>query len=420
VHNTYVDVHAFEPLVGEDVAVSDQISGGEGQGGCNHQCIYRAKLSTGYSSPDVGLDVGTTVPALVKVYLSQNPPLADLDGNPTFGTAPKATSPNGVKSWKTSLTGLAPTTKYFIIVKATDGNGHSAYRHGSFRTVTPVQQDGGFAVGGDKPGCGAGCMTKATVTPGDGSDPAKVVVRTNLPATFELMLSQNKWTTKDGHPHFDKKDVWNSSGLEHSKAWDHEVSGLQPSTRYYGIITATDANGKRDYATGSFVTDGVDVLITMHYIHVDGDGDDGKLNKGELSFAWGVGEHTTGVRGERDMASNSNISFADHESTYVVHSATGDLPEVRAVAFERDWDAKAEFCTGGFGAFDEPGYNADCDWKWNVASSPTVRAGDLARLPDCDHLDIDTDADGCLRFESEDMSGDYASFSAIVSYTYLD
>ena len=147
------------------------------------------KLSTGYSSPDVGLDVGTTVPALVKVYLSQNPPLADLDGNPTFGTAPKATSPNGVKSWKTSLTGLAPTTKYFIIVKATDGNGHSAYRHGSFKTITPVQQDGGFAVGGDEPGCGAGCMTKATVTPGDGSDPAKVVVRTNIPATFELMLS---------------------------------------------------------------------------------------------------------------------------------------------------------------------------------------------------------------------------------------
>ncbi len=421
VHNTYVDVHAFEPLVGEDVAVSDQISGGEGQGGCNHQCIYRAQLSTGYSSPDVGLDVGTTVPALVKVYLSQNPPLADLDGNPTFGTAPKATSPDGVKSWKTSLTGLAPTTKYFIIVKATDGNGHSAYRHGSFRTITPVQQDGGFAVGGDEPGCGAGCMTKATVTPGDGSDPAKVVVRTNIPATFELMLSRNKWTTKDGHPHFDKKDVWHASGLEHTKAWDSEVNGLQPSTKYYGIITATDANGKRDYATGQLMTDGVDVIITMHSVHVDGDGDTGWYsNPGELSFVWGVDDQPVGYRGERKMHAGENISFAEHERTYTVHDATGTLPTVKVNAFERDADGLAEFCSGGFGIFDEPGYNKKCDWKWNPAIGPAIQAGILAQLPDCSALGVDTDADGCLRIESEHQSDDYADIVAIVSYTYVD
>ena len=59
--------------------------------------------------------------------------------------------------------------------------------------------------------------------------------------------------------------------------------------------------------------------------------------------------------------------------------------------------------------------------RWNVAASPTVRAGDLAHLPDCESLGIEgSGADGCLRIESEDMSGDYASFWAIVSYTYLD
>lgn len=421
-HSTYVDVFAFRPLVGADAVATDQISAGEGAGGCSLQCITKAKLSTGYSSPDVGLDVATTVPAKVRVSVSKQAPVIDQDGDPSFpGTPAKATSPNGVQSWKTSLTGLQPTTKYFIIVQATDADGDIAYRHGTFRTVTPAQQDGGFTMGGEEPGCAFQCITRATVTPGDGSDPAEVVVRTHTPATFEVMLSTEPPTIQDGRPAFDAKDVWNTSGLDLGEAWDHEVTGLQPATTYYGIITARDANGKRSYATGRFTTDGVDVVITLHHVQVVGDGDDGKLNRGELSFAWGVGEDTTGLRGERKMHSGERTSFADHERTYTVHDAAGELPDVRAVAFERDADGLAEGCYGGFGAMQEPGSNGGCDWKWNVATSPAVRAGDLARLPDCEAMGLeDSGADGCLRIESEDLGGDFPSFWAIVSFTYVD
>ena len=183
------------------------------------------------------------------------------------------------------------------------------------------------------------------------------------------------------------------------------MNGLQPSTKYYGIITATDANGKRDYATGQFMTDGVDVLITMHYIHVAGDGDDGWHSTTASSASPGAwATHTTGVRGERDMASNSNISFADHESTYIVHDATGDLPEVGPSPSSGTADGKAEFCTGGLRERStSPGTTRSCDWKWNVAiesDRPGRRPRPAARLRRA--LGIDTDADGCLRIESED------------------
>jgi len=422
--NTYVDVRAFRPLVGADVVATNEISAGPGEGGCSLQCITRAQLSTGYSSPDVGLDVGTTVPAKVRVYLSTNPPVIDQDGNPKFpGKPPKATSPDGVQSWKTTLANLQPTTKYFIIVEATDADDDTAYRHGSFTTITPVQQGGGLATAGPEPGCSAGCITKASVTPGDGSAPAKVVVRTHTPATFELMLSTEPPTTVDGHPHFDKKPVWHASGLDYIEAWDHQVSGLQPATTYHGIVVARDANGHRSYATGKFTTDGIDVVITVHNVRVVGDGDKGGKNRGELTFTWGVGESgsVAGFRGEERIHSGRDVQFGRSSSAYVVYDAQGVLPLVRAVAFERDPDGKVEFCAAGDGGKTEPGASGGCDTKWTVATSSEVRAGDLDRLPGCAAMGVTEEwVDGCLRIESGHHGDDYPAFYVVVSYSYVD
>ena len=49
-----------------------------------------------------------------------------------------------------------------------------------------------------------------------------------------------------------------------------------------------------------------------------------------------------------------------------------------------------------------------------------MQAGTSPSCPTASALGIDTDADGCLRIESEDMSDDYADFVAIVSFTYVD
>ena len=420
----YVDVHAFRQAVGADMVASDELSGGPGVGGCGDQCITKALISTGYSSPDVGLDVATTVPATIRVYLSKNAPVIKENGDPWFpGKPPKATSPALVQSWKTSLTGLQATTTYFIIVKATDADGETAFRHGSFKTITPVQHDGGFAMGGEEPGCANGCITKATVTPGDGMAPAKVEVRTHTPAIIQIMLSTKAPTTKDGHPHLESKDVWHTSGLDHIMAWDDLVHGLQPATKYYGIIVASDANGHADYATGSFTTDGVDVVLTVHKVHVSGDGDSSPGNRGELTFKWGVGTPPVlaGYRDEGKVSSGTDVHFSDSHRSYTVYDATGDLPVVRMVGIERDADGKVELCTAGTGVFVESGSNGSCDWKWTVAHTGTVRAGGLAQLPECSHYGVDdAGLDGCLRVESEDKGDDHPRYWFVVSYRYDD
>jgi hypothetical protein len=412
-------VHAFRPLTGADLVASNDLSGGPGVGGCKLQCITKAAISTGWSSPDVGLDVATTVPTKVKVYLSTNPPIADPDGNPTFGTAPKKSSFIFAETWKTSLTGLAADTKYFIIVKATDEDGDAAFRHGSFRTITPVQMPGGLALGGPEPGCANDCITKAVVTPGDGLDPAHLSVKSHTPARFQLYLSRQEPVVENGVPTFNDVDHARNSGDAYKEAWELDISGLEPSTTWHGILRATDANGHKDYAVGHFATDGVDVLIAIHKVHLTQDGDGGKYNRGEVRFAWGVGDDTVGTRGEDKMHAGTEIGFGDH-STYTVHDAKDTLPTVYVSASERDADGLVEFCTQGTGVSQEPGSNGSCDSKWNVASG-TIDFDDIEDLHDCASVGIEGDwaDEPCMVIHSEDLSDDYPEFWAVVSFTIV-
>lgn len=423
-HNQYVDVQAFRPMVGADVVAGVDFAAGPGVGGCGDQCITKALIRRAATTADVSLDVATTVPAKVRVYLSKQAPIANPAGNPVFpGVAPKATSPNGVQSWTASLTGLQPTTKYFIIVRATDADGDVAYRSGSFRTITPYEAPaGGFALGGTEPGCSAQCITKATVTPGDGLAPARLTVRTHTPAQVQLMLSTDAPTMVDGVPTFAQKDVWLTNGLDYVEAWDSDVSSLHPATTYHGIVVARDANGHRSFATGTVTTDGVDVEITIHTVHVTQDGDSGKHNRGELSFAWGVGEHTVGIRGEHKMHPGDSIGFPGHD-TYLVHDADR-LPTVYVSGSERDADGLIELCTGGTGANTSPGGSGSCDTKWNVAASAPVHVGGLGglgSLQECSSYGIDGAAADrpCQRLVSQDMSDDYAEFWVVVSYRII-
>ena len=153
-----------------------------------------------------------------------------------------------------------------------------------------------------------------------------------------------------------------------------------------------------------------------------GDGDTGWYsNRGELSFVWGVGRPAPSATAAsaRCIPGRTSPSPSTSAPTRCT-TPPGTLPTVEVDAFERDADGLAEFCSGGFGIFDEPGYNEKCDWKWNPAIGPAIQAGRLAQLPDCSALGVDTDADGCLRIESEHQSDDYADIVAIVSFTYVD
>lgn len=419
-HNHYVDIHAFRPTFGKDLVASNDLSAGPGVGGCGNQCITKALLSTNYTSPNVGLDVATNVPAKVRVYLSTQAPVNNPQGIPWFpGVAAKATSAAGVKTWKTTLSPLQAKTKYHIIVTATDSDGDVAQRVGSFTTITPLDGPGGLKNDGPPPGCSYQCLTKAQVVPGEGTGPAHLSVKSHTPAQFQASLSTAAPKFTDGVPSFDKADVWKNSGLSYAKSWEVDIEGLQPGTKYFAIVMATDANQGKSYTHGSFRTHSVNVLVTLHKIHLTYDGDSGKYNRGELSFAWGVGDDTVGIRGEEKMHAGTDVKFNRPSSQYVVNDAKGFLPTVFVDASERDADGLGEFCTMGIGVAHLPGSNGDCDAKWNVASSGLMQVDNLANLPGCASFGVQAypPETRCLVLESDDDLGDdYPRFWTLVSF----
>ena len=409
--NEYIDVHAYRPLVGADMVASTDISVGPHIGGCADQCISKALITRAITTPDVSLEVGTTVKAKVRVYLSKNAPVEGPGGNPKFpGVPPKATSPDSAMSWTTPLSNLQPATKYFIIVKATDVDGDTAYRSGSFRTITPHEGPDELAPADYEPGCASQCITKAVVTPGEGLAPSHLSVRTHTPAKLQLYISRGAPIWDGEVPHFADVDGARNSGDALVESWETDLTGLDPSTTWHGIVRATDANGHKAYAVGSFVTDGVDVRITLHKVHLTQDGDSQSWNRGEVRFAWGVGEDTVGITGEYKLDPGSERGFGDH-STYVVHDAN-ELPTVYVTAYERDPDGLVEFCSAGDGPRDTPGSDKKCDVKWNVATSDALDVGDLDDLDDCDGTP-------CQVLYSEDLGDDYPEFWALVSYEVL-
>jgi len=160
-HNHYVDIHAFRQLTGKDlVAGVGGLTAGPGAGGCSAQCITSALLQPNLTSPNLGIDITTNTPAKIRTWVSTVPPI-DVGGVPTFpGVAPMDVSPVGVETHQGMLKPLDVGTKYYIVVGATDQYDHSAYRSGSFTTITPVQTPGGFANPGGPSGCATSCITK--------------------------------------------------------------------------------------------------------------------------------------------------------------------------------------------------------------------------------------------------------------------
>ena len=418
--NHYIDIHAFRPTLGKDAVATDQLSAGPGVGGCASQCITKALLSTSYTSPNVGLDVATNVPAKVRVYLSTQAPVDNPQGIPWFpGVAAKAVSAAGVQTWQTALSPLQASKKYHIIVTATDADGDVAQRVGSFTTITPFEGPGGLKNDGPPPGCSYQCLTKALVAPGQGTGPAHLSVKSHTAAQFQASFSTAAPKFTDGVPSFAKVDVWKNSGLDYSKSWEVDVYGLAPGTKYFAIVMATDANQGRSYSHGSFQTHAVDVLVTLHKIHVTYDGDSGDLNRGELSFIWGVGDDHAGTRGEDQMHAGTEVSFNRPSSQYVIRDAKDFLPTVFVNAVERDPDGRGEFCTMGTGPFRSPGSNGSCNAKWNVADTGLTQLDSLNGLPGCASFGVEglVPETRCLVLESvDDLGGDYPRFWTVVSF----
>ncbi len=425
--NQYVDVAGFRPTFGTDmVDPSLGLTAGPDAGGCNNSCISSALLTSNLTTPNVSLEMNTRVPAKMRVFVSTSAP-TQSDGHPVFaGVTPIAINNTFATSWTALLEPLEPATKYHIIVKATDENGNSQWETSSFTTRTPAQGPSSLA----GPGCELQCIIKALFTPTDDATVTNLEVATTVPASIEAFVSDAPFAyAENGVTPIVGGSPIATNGEAKDKNWTTTISDLDPATKYYVIIRATDGNGEVSLLDGSFTTAAAsthDVWITMERVTINHDGDPSWGNRGEIELGWGVGEDRVATIGEQKLSDGDVETFDPFARNYVLQNVAADtvLPLVRVWAIERDWDLWAEFSCSFDGVYNEPFHNKGCDRRGNVSElGGLYTRTTIDNLPRCSTCGFEgTKGDeACMQLTSVGGLGDqYVRFEAIVSYTVID
>jgi hypothetical protein len=264
--------------------------------GCSAQCISKAAVTTTATSAKVVL--ATTVLAHLKVTISE--PLAPGNGAGLAANTARTVSISAFSPSRTAyFANLKPDTKYTIVVRATDLQGRSSTRSGSFRTL-PIKTTGHGGPGtiDSGVGCSQQCITKALVSQkAPHGTKATIDIRTSTTAHVQIDVSRDKPVAlaNGGLAQYDV--VSQQSTPSPTKAWTPTVSGLDYGTRYYVVVRARDNQGRVSLRQGSFRTVSATATVTLHHIKVLEDGD--KVGKGELFFrlwhgddvlpSWGTG-----------------------------------------------------------------------------------------------------------------------------------
>jgi hypothetical protein len=425
--NTYVDVHAFKGLLNPAIPQlpgGPQLQPAPGSGGCALQCITKAWLTPNALNPNVSLEVVTTVPARHKVWVSTQAPVM-TDGVPTFpGVAPIATNNSPTTTWTTPLAPLSASTTYHIVVEATDEHDNRAHQAGQFTTITPAGGPGGLAPTGQHGGCAAQCITTAWITqPQPGADPS-IEVKTNVPATVRVYLSEQAPAIAPGGTPQPAGAPVASTGANLTSNWTATFADLKSDTTYHVVVEAHDADGGRSYRVGQFHTldHTIDLFVVFHQIHVIEDGDSGKNNAGELSFRIGVDGTKIAETPERKIHSGTTVTLKGPGRAsgvgHLVTGVTGYLPALSVQGFERDGDAKIEFCTMGPGIlFAGWGHLPNCDLTFNTAGAGIHTVDGFDDLPSCAPF-VAAGANPlhkCLVLETADRGSGFPHFTALVS-----
>jgi hypothetical protein len=271
--------------------------------GCSVQCISKAAVTATATAAKV--ELATTVPANLKVTVSKAASGGNggLVANQVRTVAVSATSP-----LKTAFfLGLQPDTTYTIAVRATDLQGRSSVRNGTFRTL-PIKTTG---LGGPDTldsglGCSVQCITKALVTQQQpDASSARVDIRTATVAHIQIDVSRDKPVEVAGG--LAQYDVvsrqWTPSP---TKSWTPQIGGLDLGTRYYVVVRARDAQGRVSLRQGSFRTVSGTATVTLHRIKVLNDGD--KVGKGELFFSLWVDDQLEWSTGLRKLGSGDTTN----------------------------------------------------------------------------------------------------------------
>ncbi len=105
--------------------------------GCSVQCITKALVSQ--KQPDASssrIDIATSTPARIQIDVSRDKPVQTAAGLAQYDVVSRQTTPGFTKSWSPQVGGLDFGTRYYVVVRAKDANGHVSIRQGSFRTVS--------------------------------------------------------------------------------------------------------------------------------------------------------------------------------------------------------------------------------------------------------------------------------------------
>jgi hypothetical protein len=76
---------------------------------------------------------------------------------------------------------------------------------------------------------------------------------------------------------------------ELGQSWDTVLSGLAGKTTYHIVVAAIDGNDHTALREGTFDTEEApNILVTYHEIHVERDGDDSDINRGDYREFWAI------------------------------------------------------------------------------------------------------------------------------------
>jgi Bacterial Ig domain len=292
--------------------------------GCSVQCISKAAVTANATSAKV--ELATTVPANLKVTVTKQ---ATGGSGGLVANQAKTVNVSANSPLKTAFfLNLEPETTYSISVRATDLQGRSSVRSGSFKTLPyKTTGHGGPDTLDTGLGCSKQCITKALVSQKqpDGTS-ARIEIKTSTTAHIQIDVSRDK-PVQLASGALAQYDVVSRqrTGAE-TKSWTPQVGGLDYGAKYYIVVRARDAQGRVSIRQGSFRTVSATATITLHRIKVLNDGD--KVGQGELFFSlWLDDEYTWGT-GLRKLSSgdttNVNPPGTSRPGLMLQVSANGD------------------------------------------------------------------------------------------------
>jgi len=101
-------------------------------GGCWTQCITSGTVAAGPRYPTASLQVATSVDATLRVWVSTSTP-GTIAGNPVLPDEAEINVGGGARrNWSIDVPVAAGSTTHHVVVAATDADGHTSFRTGSF------------------------------------------------------------------------------------------------------------------------------------------------------------------------------------------------------------------------------------------------------------------------------------------------